>query len=299
MIPRNLRARLLPGLLNTIARVPTPALLSIRPVLAACLRASPLRRRLRESMSAALGRDGFTSRHVEAYFRHMADQVAFGMAVYRSGFQASGLSSRWQLESSSIDTFRRGLEAGRGALLVGPHLMCHEMVSAMGATDLPIAMVARQSSDPRYQAVKERWYTGLGAELVLAPGKQAARMVTILRVLRKNRVLGITPDLIQKRGKGVPVRFFDRPVNLAPGAFFLAVRTRAAFIPCYTRYEDGIYKAWAEPALVPQTDLDTDSAVADLAQRWVTQFEGFLRRHPDMWQFWLDKRWSGWLLESS
>jgi lauroyl/myristoyl acyltransferase len=40
-------------------------------------------------------------------------------------------------------------------------------------------------------------------------------------------------------------------------------------------------------------DRDRDIAVA--AQEWAGRFERFVRAHPDMWQFWLDKRWRRWL----
>ena len=35
--------------------------------------------------------------------------------------------------------------------------------------------------------------------------------------------------------------------------------------------------------------------IAGAAQEWADRFERFVRAHPDMWQFWLDKRWRRWL----
>jgi hypothetical protein len=43
---------------------------------------------------------------------------------------------------------------------------------------------------------------------------------------------------------------------------------------------------------------DTESAVQAGMQEWCHHFERFVRRHPDMWLFWLDKRWGRWLAEA-
>ena len=36
--------------------------------------------------------------------------------------------------------------------------------------------------------------------------------------------------------------------------------------------------------------------IAGAAQAWASLFEAFVREHPEMWQFWLDKSWSRWLI---
>jgi lauroyl/myristoyl acyltransferase len=120
-------------------------------------------------------------------------------------------------------------------------------------------------------------------------------MMSALRVLRKNRALTITPDLLRAPGTGVPVRLFGRSAEIPAGPFFLAARTGAPLLPAFFHYEDGRYRLWGHPPMeVPPMDAG-EHVVLEAAQAWTDLFEAFVREHPDMWQFWLDKRWTQWL----
>jgi lauroyl/myristoyl acyltransferase len=297
---RAVRAALVPRLVELTRCAPTPALLALRGPVAAVLRASSLRARVRAAMSAALGPGGFAPRHVDGYFRHLGDLVGLSLATYRRGVLGAGLERFWHHDPTSLGYFREALAGGKGALMVGAHLVGHEIFAGSATAHFPIAVVARKSPDSRYEAIKQRWYQAVGVEVIHSPHKGAegggmAEMTGILRALRRNRVLAVTPDLVQKRGTGIAVQLFGRTVDLPPGAFFLAVRTGAPLIPVFFHQERGRYQLWAEPPMTVTAGRDRDSAMADLAQRWASRFEEFVRHHPDMWQFWLDKRWGRWL----
>jgi len=251
-------------------------------------------------MQAALGADGYTPEHVREYFRRLADLVAYSLAVYRCGVSEAGLEAEWVEDPASAARYQQALAGGKGALLVGPHLIGHEVMIGCAARTLPITVLVRKAPDPDYEALKQRWYAALGVEVVYRPQKGSefaalGEMTSALRALRKNRVLALTPDLLQKPGTGIPVRLFGRTAELPAGAFFLAVRTGAPLLPSFCHKEAGRYQLWSHEPLRVKQDVDRDAAVADLAQQWATLFEEFVRAHPEMWQFWLDKRWSAWL----
>jgi KDO2-lipid IV(A) lauroyltransferase len=251
-------------------------------------------------MAAALGPDGYEERHVRDYFRHLADLAAFTAAVYRSGVRGAGLEGQWVHDEVSKGLYQELLAGGKGLVMVCPHLIGHEIMVGTAPQEVPVTVLVRKSPDPEYEAIKQHWYRSLGVEVAYRPQKGSqlqglAEMTTALRVLRKNRVLGITPDLVQKPGTGVPVTLFGRTVDLPAGAFFLAARTGAPLLPTFFHKEGDRYRLWAHPALYGDRSTDRDAAVAELAQRWATLFEEFVRAHPDMWQFWLDKRWFKWL----
>lgn len=299
----NLRSTLLPRLAGWTRFVPTPLLLAARPALGALLSATPgWRARVEDGMRSALGPDGYRPEHVRAYFRHLADLLAYAAAVYRSGLPNAGLEKEWVHDPTSRESYEEAMRAGKGILMVCPHLIAHEIMAGSAAAVVPISVLVRKSPEPEYEALKQRWYAALGVEVVYRPPKgsdlQALGEVTAaLRVLRKNRVLAITPDLIQRPGTGIPVRLFGRTAELPAGAFFLAARTGAPLMPTFFHKEDGRYRLWSHAALQPPAGADRDGAIAALAQQWATLFEGYVREHPDMWQFWLDKRWARWLHE--
>jgi len=255
-------------------------------------------------MAAALGRDGFRAEHVTAYFDHLADLIVFSPAAFRWGIRAAGLGRYSGDLAAPTRPYHDALARGRGALMVSPHLIGHELAVGECTTELPVTVLVRRSSRPEYEAVKMRWYAALGLQVIHRPQRGTddsglGEMTTAVRVLRKNHVLALTPDLIRRPGTGVTVRLFGRPVDLPAGPFFLAVRTGAPLLSSFLWEEGGRYRGRTDGPIeiVPTGDRERD--VAAVAQAWTTGFERFVREHPDMWLFWLDRRWRRWLLESS
>jgi lauroyl/myristoyl acyltransferase len=301
MPSRHLRPALVSRLIGLTRVAPAPLVLALRPMLAAALASAPsLRTRLERSMAAALGETGYEPRHVTGYFRRLADLLAFSCIAYRSGIHGTGLERAWSHDPSLDLHVSTALAGGRGAVMVCPHLILHEIMAATGARKFPITVLARQSPDPRYERIKQNWYSALGFDVVARPRKSGphqslVEMTGALRALRKNRILALTPDLIQKPGSGIPVRLFGRTAELPAGPFFLAVRTGAPLLPVFFHHDDARYRMWTPGEISVDEAGDRDSRVADAAQQWTALFEEFVRAHPDMWQFWLDKRWARWL----
>lgn len=298
---RSLRPRLLPRLAPLAGRLPPGMALAARPVMAAVLASVPgWRGRVRQSMSAALGPDGFREESVRRYFRRLADHLAYSLIVFRGGVDTPAMRKEWVHDPASRDLFLQALSLGKGVVLVAPHLVGMEIMVATAAREAPVAVLARKAPDPEYEALKQRWYAALGVQVVHRPNRDTPfhaleEMTTALRVLRKNQVLAITPDLPQKPGTGVPVRLFGRTVELPAGPFFLAGRTGAPLLPAFFHREEDCYRLWAHEPIAMEAGRSRDELVAAAAQRWAELFEAFVREHPEMWQFWLDKRWEKWL----
>jgi KDO2-lipid IV(A) lauroyltransferase len=257
--------------------------------------------RVGSAMLAALG-EGVDRSAPRRYFQRLADVVVMSAAVYRDGYEAAGASAWWDHDDASRTHYEEALSPGRGALMVGPHLTGTEIMVGGAAREVPITVLIRKSPEPEYEAMKQRWYEALGLDVVYRPRRSEDpqglnEMAAAVRVLRKNRILAITPDLLQRPGTGIPVRLFGRTAELPAGAFYLSVRLGAPLLPSFFHHSDGKYHLWTAGQLAPpDPSLDRDAAIRSAAQAWTDRFEQFVREHPEMWQFWLDKRWSAWLL---
>jgi lauroyl/myristoyl acyltransferase len=300
------RAVLLPRLVRLMRRrVPVPWLVARRRQIGWTLAHAPgLRRRVEAAMTAALGPDGFTPVQVDAYFHHLADLAVFSAVAYTSGIHSDGLKRHWPDTRGPLDPYHRALARGRGALMVCPHLIGHELLAGAASAELPVTFLARRSAQPEYAALKAQWYAALGVEVVYrsrrgADAGRLAEMTAAVRTLRSNRVLAVTPDLIRRRGTGVTVQLFGRDADLPIGAFYLAARVGAPLLCSFLWEADGRYWARTDEPMEIGTTGDRDRDVQMLAQEWATRFERFVRAHPDMWQFWLDKRWRRWLTQAA
>jgi lauroyl/myristoyl acyltransferase len=239
---------------------------------------------------------------VSGYFDRLADLITYGTLIARKDLASSGLRDRWEVEPGSVEIMNAARAPAKGAILAVPHLTGSEIAGGAVADLIPVTMLARRSPDPVYQAAKERWYTSLGVNVSWRPRKDSEfsgmqEMTGALRVLRKNRVLAITPDLVRAPGTGVPVRLFGRPVEIPAGPFFLAVRTEAPLVPAFFYHADGAFRMRVMEPL-PVREGTRDEAIALMAQEWTDLFEAWVREYPEMWQFWLDKRWVRWLQET-
>lgn len=121
------------------------------------------------------------------------------------------------------------LEAGRGAILVTPHLGSWETAGLYYSAGYPLTILYRPSRlglDALIRAGREH----LGGRLV-ATDQPGVRL--LIQALRDNQVLGILPDQDPGRGNGQFAPFFGLPANTMTLVSRLAQRTGAPVLLTY------------------------------------------------------------------
>lgn len=175
----------------------------------------------------------------------------------------------------------RGLQAGRGVILVSAHLgdfsLGMQVLAARGQGVIAPVEVIRPPA--LFRLVRQlRASQGL---TVLPLGPSALR--AMLRALRANGVIALLADR-DLSGHGLPVPFMGRLVRLPTGPIDLALRTGAAVLPAFCwREPSGRTPIRAGPLLDwPRTGdaaQDRLAGVTALARR----LEAAIVAHPDQW----------------
>jgi lauroyl/myristoyl acyltransferase len=172
------------------------------------------------------------------------------------------------------------LAAGRGCILVVPHMGSWDMAAATAAAiGYPIAAVAERfpgSLDAAVVGSREAF--GLR---IIPLGRAAVRAVR--SELEANHVVALACDLPQGPG-GAEVCFFGRRARVPAGPAAFARRLGSPIIPasCYRR-APGLYHAEIEPPIeMPEGD-DERALQREVMQRVVNRFEAAIRRRPDQW----------------
>jgi len=114
----------------------------------------------------------------------------------------------------------------------------------------------------------------------------------VLKALRDNQAVGLLVDQNTTRDEGVFADFFGIPAATTPGLATFAVRTDAAVIPAYLRWDGERQRhiLHFDPPLnlIRTGDLRVD--IVENTKMFNKVLEGFVRQFPEQW-LWIHKRW--------
>ncbi len=184
-----------------------------------------------------------------------------------------------------------------GAILAGPHFCDYLLALVAMNQHVPLTVLLRPSKSARQQDAKQRWYSASGVEWVEQAEGDATmgRLGPLIDGLRRHRTLFVTPDLPQKSGAGVAVRFFNREIWLPAGIGWLALRTRAPLYFLSVQQVGSEYQLEVGKRFEPEVSRGRDerrAAVARIMQWYADALVSFLQADPGQWYFWGDKRWT-------
>ncbi|UCE30769.1 MAG: lysophospholipid acyltransferase family protein [Burkholderiales bacterium] len=181
------------------------------------------------------------------------------------------------------EPFERALAAGRGLILLTPHLGAFEVAARYCGRRVPLTALFRPPKQAALRAVVER-------ARATASVRPAAASLTgvraMLRALRRGEAVGILPDQVPSRGDGVWAPFFGREAyTMTLPARLAEVSGAAVLIAACVRREDG--RGW-DIHLEPLSGLP-------LPERMNAALERMIRRFPDqyLWAYNRYKRPAG------
>jgi lauroyl/myristoyl acyltransferase len=250
---------------------------------------------VRRNMRLALGRD-VPAQTVRLYFQHLGWFWSSALATFNRGFAATPVPAEVRFDES-IRILDEAAAEGRGVVLTSAHWSGHELAGASINLRHPMVMLVRGAPTSEREARKLKWYRALGPEIVVRPSgsstiKDAA---AYLGVLKRGKVLAITPDLLADADQGVETSIFGRPAKLYAGAFALAISAQAPLIRLSFQWQDEATLVLSFDRAPMPNMADRAAAIRIAVQDWCRWFEDKLRANPENWLFWLDKRWSRFL----
>ncbi len=294
-------ARATDAALLAAPRLSVAAVDRIGALLGDCGRHLPLVARQVADNMRALG--VYTPAAQREYFAQLGNHFAGALLALRSPLEQRAVdlarlaAERVQLDES-VGRLRAALAAGRGIILMGPHIANYLLNLARLSQDLPLTVYLRYSRSPQRRAAKERWYQASGVGWISEAadaGGPLGRLGRMAAALRSGRVLFITPDLPQPRDRGIPLRFFGREIYLPAGPGLLALRSGAPLFLLLATSEGQqqrlvVHGPYQDEAL--DAGAGRRAAVQRRLQWFASGLEHFLRTQTPLWYLWGDKRWT-------
>lgn len=126
----------------------------------------------------------------------------------------------------------RAYAAGRGVMILTPHLGCFEMVAQAivkhhGETDGPMTVLFRPARKPALGRIMEEARSR--ANLITAPTTLSG-VRQLLRALKQGECVGLLPDQVPPNGMGVWTDFFGKPAYTMTFAARMAQQSGASVV---------------------------------------------------------------------
>ncbi|MBF6592021.1 MAG: hypothetical protein IVW57_16045 [Ktedonobacterales bacterium] len=177
----------------------------------------------------------------------------------------------------------QALAPGKGAFLVSLHFGAWDVAAVYVASRHPMHILVETFADPRMDklVMDQRQQVGLGILRIEKTPRQ------ILRTLASNGIVGVAVDKPVPPSEGVPVTFFGQTCYVPGGIAALALKSGAAIVPGYCRYDPDYsetYYVHAGPVIFPDATGDKAADIQRLTQRMFDALEGVVRRFPEQWE---------------
>jgi len=158
-------------------------------------------------------------------------------AIAEAGKGAAELPALWLrshekasdlvVEASGWGSVVDALNAGRGAILLTPHLGCFEITAQYVARRYPITVLF---SPPKLRQLEPLMHSGRDRALMKSVPPDLSGLRSMLRALHRGEAIGILPDQVPGVGEGEWVEFFGRPAYTMTLVSKLASRTGAPVV---------------------------------------------------------------------
>ena len=193
----------------------------------------------------------------------------------------------WVSSDGAIAKLNQVLERGKGAIVLTGHIGNWELLGAyLRLHGYPGKAVGRRIYYDRFNKIlvslrhSAAWPTIYRGE--------PARI--ILEELRKNHVLGITPDQDFDSLDGIFVSFFGKPTWTAVSPAKISLASGSAIIPMFMIREGNRYRLFSEDPIWPILDETKEQAIRKMTEMWSGVVERYIRTYPDQW-VWMHNRW--------
>lgn len=231
----------------------------------------------------------WTDEQCEQTIRGMNRQVGWMIGEFSQFPKYTSERIKQIVVIDGAENFAEAQRRGRGVLFLTGHMSAWELAPfAHALYGHPLHFLVRPIANRRVDALING-YRCLSGNRPIEKNRSAR---AILKVLGDGGTVGILSDHNTSLDEGVFVDFFGIPASTTSGLARIALRTGAAVVPGFLRWDHALqkYRLGFDSAVELARSNDEEADVRENTQRFTRVIENYVRAHPDQW-LWVHKRW--------
>lgn len=191
------------------------------------------------------------------------------------------------IDAKGVDNLDRALEEGKGIVVITGHLGNWELLPVYFAyKGYPCNVVAR----PIYYEKYNEWILFLRKSMGVNVILRTDSAKRLLGLLKKNELVGITPDQDIDSIEGVFVDFFGKKAYTPVAPVRIALAAGAPIVPMFIVRNKKRHTIVVEEPIRVENGQDKEDTVSSYTQKWSNLVEYYIRRYPEQW-VWMHRRW--------
>jgi KDO2-lipid IV(A) lauroyltransferase len=186
-----------------------------------------------------------------------------------------------------LEAAQRSSESG-GVLVVAAHFGSWELcAAAIAHRGVPVSVVQHERQNPYLERIVTGWRQDAGLETL----KLGRAGLSLMRALRRGRVVALLMDQNARRNEGVFAPFFSLDACTRAGPIRVAMKQGTPILPIFFFREGMRHVARFGSALEIEPSSDaSDAALIRNVARMNASIEAAIRSAPDHW-IWSHRRW--------
>ncbi len=193
------------GLFRLLSWLPLPVLHGLGVILGWAIYLAPGRHRAR--LKNNLQQTGLLARHPHLLGQVIGETGKGVMELAAIWLRPQEKVVRLVLETTGLERFEAALRAGRGAVVVAPHIGCWEIINQYIAARQPFTAMYKPA---RQEAVDQLMRKGRERGQARLVPTDLSGVKALLGALRRGEAIGVLPDQVASIGDGVWAPFFGR-----------------------------------------------------------------------------------------
>lgn len=187
---------------------------------------------------------------------------------------------RKYIKIEGFENIDKGLLSGKGVIALSAHLGNWELgglVLSLKRHPMKAIVLTHQNK------LINDFFTAQRSIGNMRPVEIGMSLRGCYNVLADNGLLALLGDR-DFSNNGINVKFFGKDMPIPKGPAVFSYRLGACIVPCFmVREEDDSFKFTFEPPIYPDKTKDEASSVKDLAEKYSSIIERYVRMYPTQW----------------